>query len=179
MGLPNAGKSTFLSRSSNAKPKIAAYPFSTLEPIMGIAEINDTQIVIADIPGIIQGAHKNIGLGFRFLKHVERCKGLIYLIDGTEKDPVSTYELLRNELALYKNDLEEKDHFIVLTKADLISEAEAKEKCLLTQKNTGKVALSTGKHTKLDACLQIARELIEIHKKNDNAHRKYDPLATS
>jgi GTP-binding protein len=122
IGYPNAGKSTFLSLISNAKPKIANYPFSTLIPVLGIAEVNNSMIVVGDIPGIIEGASQGIGLGHKFLKHIERCKILVYMIDINSQDILKTYETLRNELALYKKNLENKEHIILLTKCDLCND---------------------------------------------------------
>ncbi|KYH12512.1 GTPase ObgE [Neorickettsia sp. 179522] len=176
VGLPNAGKSTFLSRCSNAKPKIADYPFSTLEPIVGIAEINNREIVIADIPGIIQGAHKNLGLGFKFLKHIERCKALIYLVDGTEKDIYSVYTLLLEELSLYSKNLETKEHFILLTKSDLLTKDEVQEKCKYIQERSGKLTLHTGTDQEIEPPLKAAQKLVELHKSNHKSPGKYDPL---
>ncbi|ABD46162.1 Obg family GTPase CgtA [Neorickettsia sennetsu] len=176
IGLPNAGKSTFLSRCSNAKPKIADYPFSTLEPIVGIAKINNHEIVIADIPGIIEGAHKNLGLGVKFLKHIERCKALIYLIDGTEKDIYSVYTLLSNELSLYSKKLEIKEHFILITKSDLLGKDEVQEKCQYIREKTGKLTLHTGIDQELASSLKAAQKLVELHQPGNKSRGKYNPL---
>lgn len=120
LGLPNAGKSTFLSVVSNAKPKIADYPFTTLHPNLGVVKAGDYDFVIADIPGLIEGAHEGIGLGHQFLGHVERTSVLLHLIDATQDDVVQAYKTIRNELKKYDSSLENKEEIIVLTKEDAI-----------------------------------------------------------
>ena len=123
VGFPNAGKSTFISSISNARPKIADYPFTTLVPNLGIVKFNDyNSCVIADIPGIIKGASEGKGLGIQFLKHIERTKILAFIIDITSDDILSEYEILINELKKYNKDLIKKPHFLMLSKCDLISE---------------------------------------------------------
>ncbi len=128
LGMPNAGKSTFLSCVSAARPKIADYPFTTLQPQLGVIRTDDDEIVIADIPGLIEGASQGVGLGDRFLRHIERCSALLHLIDITSPDVVATYDIVHNELIEYKAELENKIEIIALNKTDLVSEAEAKEK---------------------------------------------------
>ena len=108
VGLPNAGKSTFLSVVSNATPKIANYPFTTLHPILGVVEVDQSSYVLADIPGLIEGAHKGSGLGDRFLGHIERCNVLLHLVDGTESDVIGNWQTVRNELMAYGQGLSEK-----------------------------------------------------------------------
>lgn len=120
VGLPNAGKSTFLSVVTRAKPKIADYPFTTLYPNLGMAHIDESEILIADIPGLIEGASEGVGLGTRFLKHVERCQVLIHLIDGTVEDVVSSYKTIRKELQKYSPKLAVKPEIIALNKIDAI-----------------------------------------------------------
>ena len=120
MGLPNAGKSTFLSRVSHAKPKIADYPFTTLRPQLGVVRLDDREFVIADLPGLIEGASEGAGLGTRFLGHVERCAVILHLIDGTAEDVVAAYETIRGELAGYGHGLSEKPEIIGLNKIDAI-----------------------------------------------------------
>lgn len=123
IGMPNAGKSTFLSIITNAKPKIANYPFTTLDPNLGIYKKSiDKEIIFADIPGLIEGANEGIGLGDKFLAHVERCKILLHIIDITAKDPVANYHIIRNELKLYSSKLLEKQEIIVLNKSDVASD---------------------------------------------------------
>ncbi len=123
VGLPNAGKSTLLSRISSAKPKIADYPFTTLAPNLGIVSYRDsTTFVVADIPGLIEGAHEGKGLGDQFLRHIERTRALAYVIDLQDENPETTFELLKNELASYSDILLQKPAMIVLTKLDLFPE---------------------------------------------------------
>ncbi len=126
IGLPNAGKSSLLSAITSATPKIANYKFTTLNPNLGMAVYDNKEITIADIPGLVEGAHKGIGLGIKFLKHIERCKTLLHLIDITENDLEKTYIKIRNELKNYSKDLLKKKEIIVLNKIDLIDEIEVK-----------------------------------------------------
>ncbi|MCP4395047.1 MAG: GTPase ObgE [Alphaproteobacteria bacterium] len=128
VGLPNAGKSTFLAAVTKAKPKIADYPFTTLHPNLGIAEVDNNELIIADIPGLIEGASEGIGLGHRFLGHVERCGALLHLIDGTTEDVVSHYKTIRDEIAKYGNKLQDKYELVVLNKCDAMSEEDIEEK---------------------------------------------------
>jgi GTP-binding protein len=121
LGEPNAGKSTLLSVISAARPKIADYPFTTLEPHLGVVGMSDHRsFVVADIPGIIEGAHEGKGLGLRFLQHVERTRILAVLIPADSPDPQATYELLRREAASYSKELADKPHVVVITKSDLV-----------------------------------------------------------
>ncbi|CAH0279267.1 GTPase Obg/CgtA [Roseomonas sp. CECT 9278] len=126
VGLPNAGKSTFLAAVSAAKPKIADYPFTTLHPQLGVVRLNATEeFVLADIPGLIEGAHEGAGLGDRFLGHVERCAVLLHLIDGTQADPAGAYRTIRAELAGYGGGLSDKPEIVALNKLDAMT-AQAK-----------------------------------------------------
>lgn len=120
VGMPNAGKSTFLAACSNARPKIADYPFTTLAPNLGVVKAGDFEIVIADIPGLIEGAHEGTGLGTRFLGHVERTRALLHLIDLTAEDPAENYRIIRQELEAYGHGLSNKEEIIALTKADSV-----------------------------------------------------------
>ena len=120
IGLPNAGKSSFLSRCTRAKPKIANYPFTTINPNLGVLNINHKEIVLADIPGLIEGSHKGIGLGDRFLRHIERCKTLIHLIDISEKDILGNYLKIKSELSKYDKKILKKTEIIIFNKLDLI-----------------------------------------------------------
>ena len=135
VGLPNAGKSTFLSVVSAAKPKIADYPFTTLNPGLGVVDIGvGSRFVLADIPGLIEGAADGAGLGTRFLGHIERCKVLIHLIDGTQEDVVGAYHTIRGELTDYEAGLANKPEILALNKIDALGEDEIAEKaaaCLL------------------------------------------------
>jgi len=120
VGLPNAGKSTFLAAVSAAKPKIADYPFTTLHPQLGVVDVGGREFVLADIPGLIEGAHEGVGLGDRFLGHVERCRVLLHLVDGTGEDAGTAYETVRAELAAYGEGLADKPEIVALTKADAL-----------------------------------------------------------
>ena len=127
VGLPNAGKSTFLARVSAAKPKIADYPFTTLQPQLGVVEIDGREFVLADIPGLIEGAHEGVGLGDRFLGHVERCRVLLHLVDGTGGDAGAAYKTVRTEIAAYGNGLADKPEIVALSKADALSADDIKQ----------------------------------------------------
>jgi GTP-binding protein len=129
VGLPNAGKSSLLSRLTRATPKVADYPFTTVSPVLGTIEGEDRQAVLADIPGLIEGAAEGAGLGHEFLAHVERCAMLIHLVDlrPLEGDPVANYEAVRTELASYGAGLDRLPELLVLSKRDLLDEAEVEE----------------------------------------------------
>jgi GTP-binding protein len=121
IGLPNAGKSTFLAAVSRARPKVADYPFSTLHPMLGVVAVDDGEFVLADIPGLIDGAHAGAGLGTRFLGHVERCCVLVHLVDGTSPDVAAAYRTVRRELVLYGAGLADKPELVVLHKCDALA----------------------------------------------------------
>jgi len=127
IGLPNAGKSSLLAAITNANPKIANYQFTTLNPNLGVASYDDKEVTIADIPGLVEGAHKGIGLGTQFLKHIERCKSLLHLIDITNEDLKKSYKQIKDELKNYSSKLAQKKELIVLNKTDLIDEDMVKE----------------------------------------------------
>ncbi len=127
IGLPNAGKSSLLASITNANPKIANYQFTTLNPNLGVVSYDDKEITLADIPGLIEGAHEGTGLGIQFLKHIERCKTLLHLIDITNNDLLESYNQVKNELKNYSPDLLKKKELIVLNKIDLLDEKMAKE----------------------------------------------------
>ncbi len=129
VGLPNVGKSTLLSAVSRARPKIADYPFTTLHPQLGVVRIDDQEFVLADIPGLIAGAHDGAGLGDRFLGHVERCGALIHLVDGTEENVARAYRTIRNELAAYGPALAAKPEILCLNKCDVLAPEEIAKKC--------------------------------------------------
>tara|TARA_Y100001970_G_scaffold61926_1_gene79080 strand:+ start:7144 stop:8127 length:984 start_codon:yes stop_codon:yes gene_type:complete len=128
IGLPNSGKSSFLSKCTHAKPKIANYPFTTLNPNLGVLNVNHKEIILADIPGLIEGSHKGIGLGDKFLRHIERCKILIHLIDISEKNILENYLKIRNELSKYDKRILKKNEIIIFNKLDLVDENKIKEK---------------------------------------------------
>lgn len=137
VGLPNAGKSTFLSAVTRAKPKIADYPFTTLAPQLGVVYVHDKEFVLADLPGLIENAHKGAGLGDRFLGHVERCGVILHLIDGTTEDVAEAYRIIRNELKEYGLGLHEKAEIVGLNKCDALSEEEIQEKLEILRKQSG------------------------------------------
>jgi len=128
VGLPNAGKSTFVSTVSKASPKIADYPFTTIHPVLGIVKYMDKEFVIADIPGLIEGAHEGKGLGDRFLGHIERCNILLHLIDVTDEDIINSWKTVRNEMKSYSKELSLKNEIIVLSKSDTLNEKELNDK---------------------------------------------------
>jgi len=137
IGLPNAGKSSLLAAITNANPKIANYEFTTLNPNLGVASYDDKEITIADIPGLIEGAHKGTGLGIQFLKHVERCKSLLHMIDITKDDIEESYNQVKTELKNYSSKLSKKKELIVLNKTDLIDQKKVKEIVNDFSKSTG------------------------------------------
>jgi GTP-binding protein len=137
IGMPNAGKSTFLSRVSAARPKIADYPFTTLEPQLGVVKIDETDFVLADLPGLIEGAHEGVGLGDRFLGHAERCASILHLIDGTGDAIAKTYKIIRAELEAYGHGLGDKPEIVALNKVDAITPAELAKKRVALEKACG------------------------------------------
>ena len=128
IGLPNAGKSSLLAAVTNANPKIANYQFTTLNPNLGVATYDNKEITLADIPGLIEGAHEGMGLGTQFLKHIERCKSLLHLIDITNEDLIESYNKVKKELQNYSSELIKKKELVVLNKIDLIDEDVVKKK---------------------------------------------------
>jgi GTP-binding protein len=141
VGLPNAGKSTFLAAVSAAKPKIADYPFTTLHPQLGVVGVDEREFVLADLPGLIEGAHEGTGLGDRFLGHTERCRVLLHLVDGTGDDAGAAYKTVRGELAAYGQGLTEKPEIVALSKADALTPEAIKAQCALLKKATKKTPL--------------------------------------
>ena len=138
IGLPNAGKSSFLSKCTRARPKIANYPFTTINPNLGVLNYNYKEIVLADIPGLIEGSHKGIGLGDKFLRHIERCKTLIHLIDISDKNILNNYLKIRNELSKYDKKILRKKEIIILNKSDLVDLNSVSEKLKEFKKRTKK-----------------------------------------
>ena len=161
IGLPNAGKSTLLARVTAAKPKIADYPFTTLHPGLGVVGHKGREFVLADIPGLIEGAHEGAGIGDRFLGHVERCRALLHLVDSGGDDPVADWRTIRAELAAYGQGLKDKPEIIVLTKADLVADddlAECRQRVARQSGNeTMAISAATGAGLEplLDACLGL------------------------
>ena len=170
IGLPNAGKSTLISTVSEAKPKIADYPFTTLNPVLGIAKYNDNELVIADIPGLIEGAHEGKGLGDRFLGHIERCNLLLHLIDANDSDVINSWKTVRNEISAYSKELDEKKEIIVLSKSDSINEEKLDEKLIIlkdyTNKDVFKMSSVTGKG--ITSILRILHDNISKTEDDDN-----------
>ena len=138
IGLPNAGKSTFLSKISNAQPKVADYPFTTLHPVLGVIKKFDKEIIIADIPGLIEGAHEGKGLGDKFLAHIERCKILLHLVDSSDPKWKENYFIIRKELKKYGQNLDHKEEVVALSKEDLNQEITIKVINEMTEINTNK-----------------------------------------
>ncbi|MEP1327828.1 GTPase ObgE [Pseudophaeobacter sp.] len=145
LGLPNAGKSTFLAASSNARPKIADYPFTTLHPNLGVVGIDNVEFVMADIPGLIAGAHEGKGIGDRFLGHVERCSVLLHLVDGTSEDVAGDYRTIIDELEAYGGELANKPRITALNKIDALDEEERAEARVALEAEVGsKVLMMSG-----------------------------------
>ena len=142
IGLPNAGKSSLLASLTSANPKIANYKFTTLNPNLGVAMYDDKEITLADIPGLIEGAHTGTGLGIKFLKHIERCKTLLHLIDITEEDLVKSYKQVRDELKKYSKDLLKKEELVVFNKVDLIEKNQIKKKISVFKEEIDKNVIS-------------------------------------
>jgi GTP-binding protein len=156
LGEPNAGKSTLLTVISAARPKIADYPFTTLEPNLGVVGLSDHRsFVVADIPGIIEGAHEGKGLGLRFLQHVERTRILAVLVPMDSPDPQATYDLLRKEAAAYSTELAKKPHVVVLTKADLHDPIANSRKAIATEGNVPVVQISAVARQGLPELLEV------------------------
>ena len=185
VGLPNAGKSTFLAAVSRAKPKIADYPFTTLAPNLGVVRAGEEEFVLADIPGLIEGAHEGHGLGDRFLGHVERTRVLLHLIDGTQEDVQLAYRTIRRELRLYGAGLAEKVEIVCLNKADALTEEELKEKLTKLKRSAKKPvhvlsgATGQGVQEVLYQLLTVIREAREAdgEQARETAYRvRYTPL---
>ena len=147
IGLPNAGKSTFLAAVSAAKPKIADYPFTTLHPQLGVVRSDDREFVLADIPGLIEGAHEGAGLGDRFLGHIERCRVLLHLVDATAEDAGAAYRVVREELKAYGHDLAGKPEIVALTKADALTPDEIKGQAARLKRVAKKTPLVVSAHS--------------------------------
>jgi len=141
VGLPNAGKSTFLAAVTRARPKIADYPFTTLHPNLGVATLDGDEYVLADIPGLIEGAHEGAGIGDRFLGHVERCRVLLHLVDGTEEDVAEAYRVVRHELAAYGGGLDAKPEVVALNKCDALTAEDIKDKLEALEAACGRTVL--------------------------------------
>ena len=141
IGMPNSGKSSLLSVLTSAKPKIANYPFTTINPNLGVTNYDNKEFTLADIPGLIEGAHEGIGLGDKFLRHIERCKSILHLIDITNDNLLETYSKVRKELLKYSKKLVKKKEIIIFNKIDMINEEEIKEKIYVFKKKIKKEVL--------------------------------------
>ncbi len=165
LGLPNAGKSTFLAATSNARPKIADYPFTTLHPNLGVVGIDETEFVVADIPGLIAGAHEGTGLGDRFLGHVERCAVLLHLVDATSENPVEDYKIIINELEMYGGDLASKQRVTALNKVDALTDDEREDVAKALEDATGSPVMrqSGVSRVGLQDTLRVLRKIIDTN----------------
>jgi GTP-binding protein len=161
IGLPNAGKSTFLAAVSAAKPKIADYPFTTLNPQLGVVRIDEAEFVLADIPGLIEGAHEGAGLGDRFLGHTERCRVLLHLVDGTGGHASEAYKTVRKELEAYGHGLAEKPEIVALTKSDAMTPEQIKDQAAKLKRAAKKTPLVISALSG-DGVQQALRALIKI-----------------
>ena len=176
IGLPNAGKSTLISTISEAKPKIADYPFTTLNPVLGIARYKTNELVIADIPGLIEGAHEGKGLGDRFLGHIERCNLLLHLIDVNDSDVIKSWKTVRDEISAYSDELDLKKEIIVLSKSDSVDEKKIDELIVKlkdhTQKDVFKISSVTGKG--ISSILRVLHDNV-IKTKKDEDIKSWQP----
>ena len=161
VGLPNAGKSTFLAAVTAAKPKIADYPFTTLHPGLGVVRVDNREFVLADIPGLIEGAHEGVGLGDRFLGHVERCRVLLHLVDGAQEDAGKAYKTVRAELEAYGGGLGEKTEIVALTKADALDEETRKTQLAKLKRASKKTPLVLSAHSQ-EGVQDALRTLLKI-----------------
>src|SRR5262247_1945255 len=163
VGLPNAGKSTFLAAVSAARPKIADYPFTTMHPQLGVVAIDEREFVLADIPGLIEGAHEGSGLGDRFLGHLERCRVLLHLVDGTGEHAGKAYKTVRNELVAYGHGLADKREIVALNKADALmpEQLEAQKARLKRAANATPLVISAVTHHGVPEALRALRNVID------------------
>ena len=171
VGLPNAGKSTLLAAVSRARPKIADYPFTTLHPHLGVAEVDGDGFVIADIPGLIEGAHAGAGLGDRFLGHIERCRVLLHLVDGTSDDVVAAWHTVRAEIDAYGHGLAEKHEVLALNKCDALDDAEiaARREALAQAAGRPVLPVSGVSGQGLTEVLRALRQAIDTDRGDGNA----------
>jgi len=180
VGFPNAGKSTLLASVSAAKPKIADYPFTTLHPHLGVVSVDDREFVLADIPGLIEGAHEGAGLGDRFLGHVERCRVLLHLIDGTCEHAGEAYRIVRNELAAYGHGLADKREIVALNKADALMPEQLKEQ-MARLKRAAKAAplvISAVTQQGVPQALRALRNSIDAAEKVEEVPRELEARAS-
>ncbi|WP_173934271.1 GTPase ObgE [Chelativorans sp. Marseille-P2723] len=176
VGLPNAGKSTFLAAVTAAKPKIADYPFTTLHPNLGVVRIDAREFVLADIPGLIEGAHQGVGIGDRFLGHVERTRVLLHLVSAREEDVATSYRAVRRELEAYGHGLAEKPEVVALSQADLLDEQARVEKLAALKEASGKapVLLSAAIGEGTEVVLRALGRIIEEEREDGKADETVD-----
>lgn len=167
VGLPNVGKSTFLARATSAKPKIADYHFTTLKPRLGVVYVSEEEFVLADIPGLIKGAHRGSGLGDHFLKHIERCGVLIHLIDASHKDIKQDYLTIRTELESYSSLLKDKAEIICLNKSDSITEKQLEEQIKILSNLTGQKIYPISGYTGASVN-DVLKKILELIKAKEN-----------
>ena len=167
VGLPNAGKSTFLASVTAAKPKIADYPFTTLHPHLGVVRVDGREFVLADIPGLIEGAHEGVGIGDRFLGHVERCQVLLHLVSAQEEDVAKAYQIIRDELEAYGHGLSEKPEVVALSQIDILDEETKQIKQKQLEQISGKKIhlLSAVTHAGIEETLRSIARIIEESRK--------------
>ena len=178
VGLPNAGKSTFLAAVSAAKPKIADYPFTTLHPQLGVVSVDSREFVLADIPGLIEGAHEGVGLGDRFLGHVERCRVLLHLIDGTVEHAGEAYKTVRAELAAYGAGLTDKPEIVALNKADALTPEQIKQQTARLKraaKKTPLVISAVSRHGVTDALRALVKVIDQASEQEQPAEAAWHP----
>jgi GTP-binding protein len=161
IGLPNAGKSTFLAAVSAARPKIADYPFTTLHPQLGAVNVGGHEFVLADIPGLIEGAHEGAGLGTQFLGHIERCRVLLHLVDGTSEDPGAAYRTVRGELEAYGRELIDKPEIVALSKADALTPEQIAQQTKALKRACRKTPLVLSAHSG-DGVREALRALLDV-----------------
>jgi GTP-binding protein len=163
VGFPSVGKSTLISVISAAKPKIADYPFTTLHPGLGVVRTDGREFVLADIPGLIEGAHEGVGLGDKFLAHVERCRVLLHLVDGTSEHAGKAYKLVRAELEAYGHELADKPEIVALSKADALDSETLKSQTAKLKRAAGKtpLVLSSASRKGMPEALRALQEAIE------------------
>jgi GTP-binding protein len=171
VGLPNAGKSTFLAATTAAKPKIADYPFTTLHPGLGVVRFADREFVLADIPGLIEGAHEGTGLGDRFLGHVERCRVLLHLVDGAGAHAGKDYRTVRREIEAYGGGLADKPEIVALSKADALDPATLRSQMQKLKRASGRtpLALSAVSRRGLDEALAELLKVIDAARDEEAA----------
>jgi len=177
VGLPNAGKSTFLAAVSAAKPKIADYPFTTLHPQLGVARIDSREFVLADIPGLIEGAHEGVGLGDRFLAHVERTGALLHLVDGTAEDVAGAWKAVRGELEAYGHGLARKPEIVALSKSDALTPALLKKQKAALKRATKKEPLVLSAHSGkgVPQALRALLALVEKRRRKEKSAAEVQP----